>query len=372
MKDISIRKTWVLMVLAAIAAGLMIVVEFTKIERKDLHYEVKLKAAQQTEKCLKTLKDDFFGDEITIDNINDPNDTRIIGSQFSEITSGRGSLPVKLSTTNPNFAAMVVQLILDAGLKSGDHIAVCATGSFPALNIATVAAAEALGLEVSLITSTTSSSWGANNPNFTYVDMQQYLFAKSLMNTYILAGSIGANNDIGKTLSPEGRRLAKEAILRNDIPFLAGENLQENIDLRMHYFSRQEKALDKPIKLYINVGGGVASLGSSENADQLPSGLVQELKLAQFPDKRGVVFEMAAKRTPVINLLHLSRLMERYDLPIDPSPIPSPGEGKLYQALRYDLAWVFASLASLVLLFGAVLWIENKNNKLGQHLVNHE
>ena len=40
---------------------------------------------------------------------------------------------------------------------------------------------------------------------------------------------------------------------------------------------------------------------------------------------------MAAKGIPVIHLLYVRGLSQRYGLPWDPSPIPDPGEGALYR-----------------------------------------
>ena len=186
-----------------------------------------MEAARLMSRSLEYLKATHFKNEVAVDNINDPNDTRIIGTRFSSITSGRGSLPVKLSTANPNFGALLVQLFKEAGVRQGDHIAIGATGSFPALNIAACAAAEVLDLKVSLITSVTSSSWGANDPEYTFLDMYSTLREGGLLSQSILASSIGANQDIGRTLSPEGRNDAKQAILRNGVTFINGTSLAE-------------------------------------------------------------------------------------------------------------------------------------------------
>ena len=170
MNNLSIRSTLVLSILGVLAISILIIVENSKKFQQEDHYSEKMAAAQLNKKMQLHLKQTFFANEIAIDNINDPNNTGLIGSQFSSITSGRGSLPIKLSTLNPNFAAMIVQQIKEAGLKKGDAVGLCFTGSFPALNLATCAALETLGLKPILISSVTSSSWGANNPNLTWID----------------------------------------------------------------------------------------------------------------------------------------------------------------------------------------------------------
>lgn len=372
MKDISIRSTPVLGILGLLAIGLMFLVENTKKERPQPHYEEKIEAANLMRESIQYLKLKHFKDEIAIDNINDPNDTRIIGTRFSPITSGRGSLPIKLSTVNPNFAAMIVELFKGAGLKKGDHIAVGVTGSFPALNIATLAAAEAMGLEISLIASTTSSSWGANDPEYTFLDIHSSLKEGDFFNHSILASSIGANQDIGQTLSPEGRDMAKAAIQRNGLQLISGQSLNETIAKRIEIFTEQEREMGKKIKLYVNVGGGIASLGSNNNSAEIPSGLLKDVKLSTFPDKKGVMFEMASRKVPLINLRNIQRLMDKYKLPKDPVPLPEVGEGELYLALKYDLRYVYGATGILVLLIIGVILFDRRQNALGNEIVNTE
>ncbi|MDF1548637.1 MAG: poly-gamma-glutamate system protein [Bacteroidales bacterium] len=372
MKDISIRSTMVLSILALIAIGLMTLVEFSKNEYTEPYFQEKLAAANLMENCIEYLKNTHFKDEVSVDNINDPNDTRIIGTRYSAITSGRGALPIKLSTVNPNFAALLVELFKEANLKKGDHIAIGATGSFPALNIAALSAAEVLGLDVSYIASVTSSSWGANDPEYTYLDMQSSLIKGGLLTNKIIASSIGANDDIGRTLSPEGRELVYKAIERNNIFFINGKSLAENISARMDIFDQYEKEKRKKIKLYINIGGGIASLGSTKNSNDLPSGLFKDIKLKLFPDKIGVMFEMASRNVPLINMKHIAYLLDKYNLPLDPVPLPSPGEGKLFYDLKYDLRYVFGATAFLVFIIVGIIIFDKKQNALGNKIVKKE
>ena len=362
---ISIRSTLVLTLLGALAIALLVIVENSKDFRRQDFYTEKVKAAELAAGCMIHLKERFFEDEIAIDNINDPNETGIIGQQFSEITSGRGSLPVKLSTTNPNFAAMIVEQLKRAGVSKGDKVAMCFTGSFPALNIAAMAAVETLGAKPVLITSVTSSSWGANAPELTWPDMHRELYEKGFVSFMPVASSIGGNEDVGRTLSKEGRQLAFDAIERNGLRYINEGNLEGNIARRMDLFQED----GQKIKAFINVGGGIASLGSNANADQLPSGLQTELNAAEIPDKQGVVYEMMKSRVPVINLLHINRLMDRYELPRDPVPLPPIGQGKLYEAYKYNLKIVGTATLVFLGLILAVMYYDKKQNKLGTQII---
>jgi len=368
MKNISIRSTFVLTSLALIAAALLAVIETTKDERAQPHFQEKLTAANLMNDCINYLKETHFKNEISVDNINDPNDTKIIGERFSLITSGRGSLPIKLSTVNPNFAALAIEVFHELKLKKGDHVAICATGSFPALNIAVCSAAEVMGLKVSYIASVTSSSWGATNPEYTYLDIHSSLLKGGFFSNEIIASSIGANQDIGRTISPEGRDLVRAAIKRNRITFINGNSLSENIEKRMAIFKERASELGK-IKAYINIGGGIASLGSATNSNELAGGVHENVKLNLFTDKIGVMFEMASKGIDLINFKNLHNLMRKYELPVDPVPLPRPGEGKLFFDLKYDLRFVYGGTVLLTLLIAGLILFDKKQNALGNEIV---
>lgn len=368
LQKISIRSTTVLTLLGVIALVLLALVERSQKLRKQAHYNEKLAAAELMEDCMQFLKDRFYKDEIALDNINDPNGTGIIGQQFSEITSGRGSLPIKLSTTNPNFAAMLVDQLKEAGVQSGDVVAVCATGSFPALAIATSAALETLEAQPIFMSSVTSSSWGANDPEITWIDMHRQLYEEGFLSFMPVAASVGGNQDIGRALSIEGRDMAKTAILRNDVSMIDTGSLEGNIQARMNLIWRSGRV----VKAFINIGGGAASLGSDTNKNRIPAGLHQ-LAPGAYPEPVGVMYEMAQAGVPVINLLHVDRMMKQFELPRDPVPLPAIGSGSLFQAPQYDMRVVLVSLSLYLALIGLIIYFDNKQNQLGTQIIKkHE
>lgn len=366
---ISMRSTNVLTILGMISVVLMVWVELTKREMQQPYFQEKMKAAKVMEESIDYLKARYFKNEIPVDNINDPNDTKIIGTQFSPITSGKGSLPIKLSTANPNLAALIVDLFKEAGLKKGDHIAVCATGSFPALNIALFSAAEVLGFKISFIASVTSSSWGANDPYYTYLDMHSGLIEGGFLKQRIIASSIGGNDDMGKTLSGEGRDMAVEAIHRNKLEIINEGSLGKNIEKRMDLFRKQEQLSHRELTAFVNIGGGIASLGSARNSTALPSGLFDNIKLRDFPDKQGVIFKMAVNGKKIINLLNLNNLFLKYNLPVDPVPLPEAGSGDLFYKLKYDYRIVVTSLIGLLSVLAGVMVHDRKQNALGRNII---
>ena len=115
------------------------------------------------------------------DGKSDVNQTGLIGLEYSPLTTSIGSLEAKRTTTNPNFAALVVFLLKEAGVKKGETIAVGASSSFPALILATFSAAKAMDLRPLVICSLGSSQWGANIPAFHWLHIQDCLLESGIL-----------------------------------------------------------------------------------------------------------------------------------------------------------------------------------------------
>ncbi len=367
MKKFDIRSIYTIGILAFIAISCFVLVELTTGDRKQKWYDEKYEASALTKKAHVYLKDIQLKNGEYLDNLKDPNETALVGQEYTQISTGRGSLPVKLSTTNPNFAGLVVALLKDANVKEGDVVAVCMTGSFPALNVATIAAIQTLKLNPIIVSSTTASTWGATDPYFTWLDMENALYKANILKFRSVAASIGGNEDIGSTLSVKGREFCKEAVFRNGLEFINGSTLLDNINKRMEYFKKY--ANGKPIKAFINVGDGMASLGSGANGKILPSGLNKKFFVSKLKDRQGVVYNFINEGVPVIHLLHLEKLMKHYKIPINPVPLPEVGEGSLFFSKKYNV--VYVAIAAFVLL-GSVIFsviMSIKKNKLGDDVL---
>ena len=104
-------------------------------------------------------------------NVGDGSCTGLIGLSMSEITTDSGNLYSKRSSVNPNMAAIFVAWLSELNLKKGDVIALQETGSYPALDIAMLSAIKILELKPLIIFSVGASQFGANRPNFTWLDI---------------------------------------------------------------------------------------------------------------------------------------------------------------------------------------------------------
>ena len=93
------------------------------------------------EKSLRIINDYCIQNQINTDNPEDTGHTGLIGPEWSDLTTTLGDPEAKRTTINPNFAGLIAELLIQAGVKQGDTIAIGSSASFPALLIASLSAA---------------------------------------------------------------------------------------------------------------------------------------------------------------------------------------------------------------------------------------
>lgn len=334
-------------------------------------YEQKIKAAKLMEQAMGVLKEHRMEKSIFIDIENDPNETGLVGSPFSLITTDEGDLDSKLTTLDPNFSAVVVDLMYQLHLEAGDTVAILMTGSMPGANIAVLAACKALDIFPITITSIGASQWGANQIDFTWLDMESILHNNDLIQNRSIAASIGGRNDMGRLLSVSGRKIITDNINKHGLPLIKEERLANNIKNRMNYFSAI-----RPIPSYdavINVGGGVASLGTSFNLKLLPPGVVRRSSIQNIGRPGGIegaFTKFLNYDVPGLHILNIRPLIADFKIPFAPIPVPEIGSGGLYANEHYNV-WV-AGLC-LLIVSGSVLAVGiQSKRKIKEHLIRHE
>ena len=100
-----------------------------------------LRATRLMAEALEALKPCAAARGVVIDPSTDLNRTALIGLEESPITTSLGQLEAKRTSANPNFAGCLVRMLDEAGVRSGDAVAVGASSSFPGMILATIAAA---------------------------------------------------------------------------------------------------------------------------------------------------------------------------------------------------------------------------------------
>jgi len=367
----AIQKTSTLVGLSFLALGCFILSINSRTIDVSPSYEDKIEAANFMQKAMSILKNHRMEESVFIDIENDPNETGLVGSPFSLITTDEGDLDSKLTTLDPNFSAVMVELMYQLGLKDGDTIAVLMTGSMPGANIAVLTACRALGVIPITITSVGASQWGANLVDFTWLDMESILFENDLISSRSIAASIGGRNDMGRLLSPSGRDLIMENINKHDLPLIRKERLADNIQHRMDLYGSIQ-SINK-YDAIVNVGGGVASLGTSFNLRLLPPGVVRRNIIQDIVRPGGIegVFSKFLKfDVPGLHILNIRPLTQEFKMPFAPIPVPEIGVGGLYAIEKYNV-WVAG--ICLIVVSSSVLAVGiHSKRKIRQHLIQHE
>jgi poly-gamma-glutamate system protein len=335
----------ILVVIAIVSIASMLSVELFKTKIKLPHYTEKMSAAREMKSAINIIRAYRIKNIGPIDTEVDPTGSGMIGLPTSPITSKTGYLRAKQTTINPNWAAVMVHMFKRAGARKGDVIAASFSGSFPAINIAIFTAAKALGLKVIAISTVSASNWGANIPELTWLDMERVLIDNGILSELSAAASLGGEGDTALGMPEESRDMLHAAIERNGVRFLESTNKKQNIDERMAIY--REFSEGKRIAAYVNVGGGIRSVGSVRGKRLYQPGLNRN----PSPDAlriESVMSRFAREGVPVIHMVLMERLAERYELTKSPQAMPIIGQGTIFVRIGYNLYLTVAMIVILV------------------------
>lgn len=310
----------------------------------------KLAAAELAARGIASIKAERLRRGHVIDPAHDPSESGMIGDYLTPVTSVSGHLESKQTSVNPNFAAVVVEMLHQAGVGEGDVVAVGLSGSFPTLDLCVASALETLKAEPVMIASAAASQFGANMPDFLWIDMERHLHDEGLISFRSVAASLGGYEDRAEGMADDGKRLLHEAVERNGLPLIKGDDYTTALEERMLLY--REHAAGRPIKAYINIGGGTVSVGRSVGKKLYPPGLNMEVP-PEAMQVDSVLTRFAQTGTPLIHLVEINKIAAQYQLPISPQELPEVGTGHLY----YDTVfhrWVAG--ASLLSICGCLWW----------------
>jgi len=337
-----------LVILALVAIAGMFAVEHFKVTIVQPQHGIKVKAAELAQKMMNVVKEAKLARGHKIDPEFDPCATGVIGDVMTPVTSVTGVLVSKQTSVNPNFAAVLVDMLTKGGVQPGDQVAIGYSGSFPGFNMAVCAAVETLKLKPVVIASATSSQFGGNHPDLMWIDMERILHDKGLIHFRTCAMSYGGFEDRALRLSDEGRELVKAAIERNQIPLIYEESFTATLDKRMEIYEREGKGA--PFKCYINVGGGAVSVGRSLGKRLYQPGL--NLK----PPRGGLYVDslltrFAKKDLPVIHMVSATKLAKQYGIAVAPKESPEIGESNVFTR-QFHSTWLAGAM--LLGIFGSL------------------
>jgi poly-gamma-glutamate system protein len=245
----------------------------------------------------------------------------LIGGELTPLVTTLGNLEAKRTAANPLWAAVLTRRLAAEGIGPGDVIAAGFSGSFPGLNLAVMAAARALGAEVVAVSSVTASTWGANQPGFTWPEIECRVVRSGLLPPASVAITTGGDDDNARELEPGARALAER--IRDDAAACLGaralhpSDLRDGVRQRLSIYRRA--ASGRPIALYVNVGGASASLGRSSAVLRLRSGFAPPVPFDRSED-RGVMARLAEQHVRILTLLNIKDLAVRWGIPLGGPP----------------------------------------------------
>lgn len=354
-----IANLWLIAALLAVVVSLWATFSTSFMAKHD-EYDTMLAAASKMSEASSEVKRMRMELGVPINSTDDPNLTGLIGQELTDITTTVGNLQSKRTSTNPDFAALVVRYFHDLELERGDKVAVGASGSFPAIMLSVLSACDATGVVPVIIPSLGASEYGANIPGLTSVEIMDRLKEAGIFDYEPAAISLGGAGDTG-----EGGIIADSKPILMKIAEASGHNLivpeapNESIQERLRVY---EAAGD--IKAFINIGGAEPNFGSTSASLEVPNGLVRNPPRKVSSPDMGLIFEYLNKGVPVIHFLDIKGLAAKSGIPVDPMPLPQPGTSMVYYQRKYQKAYAAAGLlaAAASLMLPVVL---RKRCKLG-------
>ncbi len=247
-------------------------------------------------------------DNDMVDTIHDPNKTGTIGVEYSYLTTTMGYVESKQLSTLPGWASWLVHGLTKRGFFKGAKVAVSMSGSFPALNIALLAALQELDAKVQAVSSIGASSWGANEIGLSWPEMERLLIEEGVLKIGSSAVTLGGTGDRGAEWGEYSLNLALKAVKRSRLPLLKPMNLKDAIRKRMQFYDYPEKYV-----CFINVGGGQTSIGGGAKPRFTSGGWYYD-PIALKGNPPGVMDSFLKAGAPCLHLLNLEELNRRYNI----------------------------------------------------------
>lgn len=321
------RKRLALLAAAAwLVLGIVLTVNSGTEKRAD-DYDVKLAAASLMQSWMDAVKEykQEAGLEVTQDDIHN---TGLIGEPYTPITTTHGALEAKRTTANPDMAALMVQMLTEAGVRSGDTVGAGFSGSFPAMNLAVLAACQTMEVKCVYIASVGASTYGANQPEFTFPDMVYRLYQDGLLKTAPSLVTPGGLDDCGLDMEAELREEILARIAGYGAAVMEEDDFEANIQARMAVY-REEG----PIQCFIGVGGNLTTTGAS--GQPVGYGLIPAGKIRAVDQNSGLIQRYNAQGLPVLHVLNIKQLAADYAMAYDPEVLTPPGESAVYYTTAY-------------------------------------
>lgn len=256
---------------------------------------------------------------------DDPWGYGLIGLEWSPLSTTLGSLPSKRTACDPAWSLAALDWFDDLSLEPGDPVVIFSSSSFPGMILNVLIAAEQRELDLSLVVSLGSSTWGCNDPLSPWPILAGELRSKGFLHTKAMAYTKGGGEEIGGGISPEGLEIMESAAALFQVPVLDLSSKEEVVRWKMDLLDRL-----KP-KIVISIGGSSANMGDDPVALSLPPG---PLLPGRTDGGDGVIGLALREGYPVIHILNLKALALQEGINFDSPPIMGGGKrGTVYSLL---------------------------------------
>ena len=318
------------------------------------YYDTQLEAVRILENCFSAVKG--YKETLGIPlSPYDVHNTGLIGEEFTGITTTIGALEAKRTTAWPDMAALCVRMLHEAGVRPGDKVGAGFSGSFPGMNLAVVAACEAMDVELICISSVGASTYGANNPELTFPEMLHRLAEDGIIRTRSAAVTMGGDFDIGMEMLPELSGPVRERLINFGLNLVDIRDFTQNLAWRESLYE-ESGSLD----CFVAVGGNLTSLGRGEEGATLGQGVMKTRSKVLLDEDSGLVQRYMARGIPVINLLNIKQIMVEYGMPFDPQVWPETGSSAAYSTVRYRKEILIAGLSVSGGLLALCFWLRRR------------
>ncbi len=253
------KKAQIIQILGLLAGLLLMAIILMNIFLPDDRDAEQKQAMLFMEEMIAAVSENAQESGIHIDPQIDPGKSGLIGPEWTSMTTTIGHLDAKKTSCQPEFAALMVTLLKEAGITKGDQIGLACSGSFPGLLLASLAAAKAMKLHTKTILSLGASSYGANRMELTILDIYQILVEADLLEQPPVAVSLGGTGDQGQEWEAQVVEKLRARIKGSHLPFIDEASLVKNVRQRASILGIGNPS---SIKLLINAGGAVSNIGT--------------------------------------------------------------------------------------------------------------
>ncbi len=337
-------------VMTIVALGLLVVLLWSSRHRVRTSYaEQQIHAAEQ----MKTLSAQVraYKAEAGIPlSKEDRQQTGLLGEDYHSYTTSLGDPAAKRTSTDPDMAALMVRYFHQLHLKPGDRIGLAFSGSFPGLNLATLAASEQMQLNPVICSSFGASTFGANQPELSFPELLHRLVEDGLLSKDSDLVTLGGDADVLKDKEEEQIRFVVERYQSLGLPLYQEPDEQKNVAYKGRFFQK-----DGPIRAFVAVGGNMTFFGRNAGTLANHQGILYPGTIRNvYGSKDGLLGYFLHQNIPVIHMLNLKKIVADAGLPFDPMEFQPTGSSAIYFETHTSPA---LAIGGLLLIAAVSLWV---------------